>query len=281
MVPKILFYSYKGGTGRSCAVANVATELAISGKKVFLIDLDIEGPSLKVIFDIGSETISDDLYVQDYLRFTEEENWPYDKAIINLKELYESRNEIDGTFTGELYFLPASESYDKTVRFHGDTVQRKIDLLLKKIEKQYNIDVILIDSPNGYGPMTQQAFFISDLIVVLFKWSKQHINGTSKISEIMRYLDIDYLPVASVVPITQNQFLLDIYAAEMSKKLNKDIEFSIPENDAFKWSEQCVMNKKNNFISTGKADIDKNVRNQNKNLVEAYKKLSEKLVEYI
>src|SRR4051794_13247188 len=38
------FYSYKGGVGRSMALANVAVLLARSGKKVLVVDWDLEAP---------------------------------------------------------------------------------------------------------------------------------------------------------------------------------------------------------------------------------------------
>ena len=40
------FYSYKGGVGRSMAVANVATYHALRGKRVLVIDFDLEAPGL-------------------------------------------------------------------------------------------------------------------------------------------------------------------------------------------------------------------------------------------
>src|SRR5438270_9122413 len=42
----ITFYSYKGGTGRSMALANVAWVLALNGKRVLTIDWDLEAPGL-------------------------------------------------------------------------------------------------------------------------------------------------------------------------------------------------------------------------------------------
>src|SRR6202521_3593470 len=45
--PRIVtFYSYKGGTGRSMALANVAWILAANGKRVAVIDWDLEAPGL-------------------------------------------------------------------------------------------------------------------------------------------------------------------------------------------------------------------------------------------
>ncbi len=46
----ITFYSYKGGTGRSMAVANVAWLLASNGKRVLTIDWDLEAPGLHRYF---------------------------------------------------------------------------------------------------------------------------------------------------------------------------------------------------------------------------------------
>src|SRR3989440_12218630 len=46
----ITFYSYKGGTGRSMALANVAWILASNGKRVLAIDWDLEAPGLHRYF---------------------------------------------------------------------------------------------------------------------------------------------------------------------------------------------------------------------------------------
>src|SRR5204863_6021010 len=46
----ITFYSYKGGTGRSMALANVAWILASRGKRVLMVDWDLEAPGLHRYF---------------------------------------------------------------------------------------------------------------------------------------------------------------------------------------------------------------------------------------
>lgn len=46
----ITFYSYKGGVGRSMALANLATMLAHEGKKVLAVDCDFEAPGLHRYF---------------------------------------------------------------------------------------------------------------------------------------------------------------------------------------------------------------------------------------
>ena len=42
----VTFYSYKGGVGRSMALANIAVLLAQRGMKVLMVDWDLEAPGL-------------------------------------------------------------------------------------------------------------------------------------------------------------------------------------------------------------------------------------------
>jgi MinD-like ATPase involved in chromosome partitioning or flagellar assembly len=44
------FYSYKGGVGRTMALANLAIILARLGRKVLIVDLDLEAPGLDRYF---------------------------------------------------------------------------------------------------------------------------------------------------------------------------------------------------------------------------------------
>ena len=46
----VSFYSFKGGTGRSMALANVAWILASNGKRVLTVDWDLESPGLERYF---------------------------------------------------------------------------------------------------------------------------------------------------------------------------------------------------------------------------------------
>ncbi len=46
----VTFYSYKGGTGRTMALANVAWILASNGLKVLVVDWDLDSPGLHKYF---------------------------------------------------------------------------------------------------------------------------------------------------------------------------------------------------------------------------------------
>jgi MinD-like ATPase involved in chromosome partitioning or flagellar assembly len=48
----VSFYSFKGGVGRTTALAMTARQWALQGKRVLLIDMDLEAPGLGPLFDI-------------------------------------------------------------------------------------------------------------------------------------------------------------------------------------------------------------------------------------
>lgn len=49
------FYSFKGGVGRTTALASCAWQLARAGKKVVVLDLDLEAPGLSTLFGADSD----------------------------------------------------------------------------------------------------------------------------------------------------------------------------------------------------------------------------------
>ena len=51
------FYSYKGGVGRSMALARSADILARAGLRVLMIDFDLEAPGLEQYFDIDQKAM--------------------------------------------------------------------------------------------------------------------------------------------------------------------------------------------------------------------------------
>jgi MinD-like ATPase involved in chromosome partitioning or flagellar assembly len=53
------FYSYKGGVGRSMALANVGVLMATEGYRVLLIDWDLEAPGLEVFFHHDGKLLGD------------------------------------------------------------------------------------------------------------------------------------------------------------------------------------------------------------------------------
>lgn len=64
----VTFYSWKGGVGRTMALANVAVQLARRGRKVLMVDFDLEAPGLNQYF------VKADKQGQNQLQVTPAEN---------------------------------------------------------------------------------------------------------------------------------------------------------------------------------------------------------------
>ena len=68
----VTFYSYKGGVGRTLALVNCAFRLAKQGKKVFILDFDLEAPGVDSFRSLGSNGQSTKGVVEYINRFRSE-----------------------------------------------------------------------------------------------------------------------------------------------------------------------------------------------------------------
>ena len=173
------FYSFKGGVGRSMALVNVASELAKRGKRVLVVDLDLEAPGLDT-FDV---TKSSDLklglldFVCDY-RKTDE--------VPDVREyVYQAQVDLGN---GQLWIMPAGlqdQGYHGRFRSvdWGDLYSRQNGFLLfEDLKEQWKellkMDYVLIDSRTGHtdvgGICTRQ---LPDAVVIFFFPNEQNRLG--------------------------------------------------------------------------------------------------------
>src|SRR3989442_5064265 len=61
----VSIHSYRGGTGKSNLTANLASSLVQQGKRVAIVDTDIQSPGLHVLFGMNPQNMG--LTLNDYL----------------------------------------------------------------------------------------------------------------------------------------------------------------------------------------------------------------------
>ena len=175
----VTFYSFKGGVGRSTALAFVANILATRGHRVVIMDFDIEAPGLS--FMSSSDTSEGATYgVLDYLHqryLTPDEKVP---------TIAECIQQIEIPTRGELYLVPAGE-YDEgyihrladlDIRLLYQREKNPIHQLLDDVKAYLDPDVILIDARTGFTEIGAIALFdMADLGIICFSPTDQSFAG--------------------------------------------------------------------------------------------------------
>src|SRR5947208_4220930 len=95
----ITFYSFKGGVGRTMALVNVAAELVRRGRKVLVVDFDLEAPGLETYKRLRPQQPHPGIveYVTEFRRT---------QAVPDLREYIYETKPI-GKRGGRLWVMPA------------------------------------------------------------------------------------------------------------------------------------------------------------------------------
>ena len=178
------FYSFKGGVGRTMALVNTGVELARRGRKVLLVDFDLEAPGLDTFEAIKPKRTAPGI-VDFVRRYLDTGQAP------EVEEFLEQCPEI-GDDGGELWLMPAGASksnYAESFRQidWGDLYeQRNGFILFEDLKAQWKEvlqpDYVLIDSRTGHtdvgGICTRQ---LPDSVAMLFFPNEQNLTGLTKV----------------------------------------------------------------------------------------------------
>ena len=178
--PKIVaVHSFRGGTGKSNLTSNLAISLAKQGKRVGIIDIDLQSPGIHVLFGLENETI--DRTLNDYL-------WgdcALYEAAYNLSDL------IPPPSAGSLYLIPASPKANDITRILREGYHEEMLLDgFSEVIRDLQLDFLLIDTHPGINEETLQTIAVCSLLVVVLRPDYQDYQGTSVIVELARMLSV-------------------------------------------------------------------------------------------
>lgn len=209
----IAFYSYKGGTGRSMALANIAWVLATNGKRVLTIDWDLEAPGLHryfqpflidkelsgqesqgvidmaIDFSIRAATpakegekLKRDWYQEhaDFSKWRKKLQWPSGKQV-----------QLGNNKKGEIDFVPAGRQcadYSNRVNlFDWHSFYNNLNggaFLDAAKHKLADYDYVLVDSRTGVSDTSGICtVHMPDTLVVCFTLNYQSIKGAAAVAE--------------------------------------------------------------------------------------------------
>ncbi len=152
-VPRVVFFSIKGGVGRSTALAAAAWALAERGNRVLVLDVDLESPGL-----------SSSLLPADRRPKYGIADWLVEDLVDNADVIFKDMTATSAlSHNGEIYVVPAhGADTEEYVAKLGRVWMPKVDAtggrepwsrrlarLLETLEERWTPDVTLIDSRAG------------------------------------------------------------------------------------------------------------------------------------
>ena len=176
MAKIISIHSFRGGTGKSNTTANVAASLAQQGKRVGVIDTDIQSPGIHILFGLEGDEITTSL--NDYL-------W-------HGREIADTSHDVtpDGS-QGKIFLIPSSvkpgeitrvlrEGYDAQLLTKG----------LRQLVDDLALDVLMVDTHPGLNEETLLSLVISHSLAVVMRPDQQDYEGTGITVKVARQLKV-------------------------------------------------------------------------------------------
>ncbi len=193
------FYSYKGGVGRSMALANVGDVLSRRGLKVLMIDFDLEAPGLEQFFYRGDEReLRDAIRGQTglldlLLAYKESMSVAGGGASFREIERFIATIFAQRPGGGRLDLMPAGQRLSAEQLSHYAQALRQFDWQdfyfnwegdlffewLRRTLVPERYDVVLIDSRTGVTEMGGICGYqLADVIVMMCGANHQNVDGT-------------------------------------------------------------------------------------------------------
>jgi tetratricopeptide (TPR) repeat protein len=197
----VTFYSYKGGVGRSMAMANVADILARRGARVLMIDFDLEAPGLEQYFQIHQPSARRHAGLLDLLlEFKHAMSvGSGEAASADFRDVRRFILPVYERLPGDgcLDLMPAGEREDPAQLEHYAFNVRSFDwqdfyfnwegeLFFEWLRGQLvpeRYDLVLVDSRTGVTEMGGIcAYQLGDVIVMMCAANHQNVRGTQNVA---------------------------------------------------------------------------------------------------
>jgi len=196
--PKIILVkSYRDGTGNTNIVANLAAQLAIQGKRVGLIDLNLLAPGLHEIFGLSED--HPEFFIDDFLY----RDVPFEKIGINIGDSLRTKIQAEKEFDITLWLFPSSYNISKlAVLMRNGYDANKLNGGLQKINELFDLDYLLIDSLPGIQEESLLTMSIVDHCIFIMVPNQIAFQGTIVSIDIAHMLDIPSLSlIVNKVPV--------------------------------------------------------------------------------
>jgi septum site-determining protein MinD len=218
MAKIISIHSFRGGTGKSNTTANLATLLALMGKRVGVIDTDIQSPGIHILFGLAGESVN--VALNDYLWHGTE----IDKVAIDVT------TNLGSATTGRLFLIPSSIKPGEITRVLREGYDaQKLTRGLRSLVEKLKLDFLLIDTHPGLNEETMLSLVISHTLLVVMRPDQQDYEGTGITVRVARQLEVPRMML--VVNKTPLSLTLDAVKAKVEAAYQCDVAAVLPHSD--------------------------------------------------
>jgi septum site-determining protein MinD len=179
MAKIISIHSFRRGTGKSNMTANVTALLAVEGRRVGVIDTDIQSPSLHILFGLDEEEMTHSL--NDYL---------WGKCAIE-QTAHDVTPRLNAEIKGQVFLIPSSAQVSEITRVLREGYD--VGLLndgFRKLVEELELDVLVVDTHAGLNEETLLSIAVSDALAIILRTDQQDYQGTGIMVEVARKLDV-------------------------------------------------------------------------------------------
>jgi MinD-like ATPase involved in chromosome partitioning or flagellar assembly len=214
----ISIHSFRGGTGKSNMTANLSTFCALQGKRIGIVDTDIQSPGIHVLF--GMEEDDMNLALNDYL-------W----GRCNIEETaYNVTPPEVLAQCGTIFLIPSSIKAGEIAKVLREGFD--VGLLndgFRELVERLELDYLFIDTHPGLNEETLLSIAISDVLVLIMRPDKQDFQGTAVTVDVARKLGVPemYLLINKVL----HSMDFDALRTQVAKTYNADVAGVFAEND--------------------------------------------------
>src|SRR5262245_33041046 len=175
----VSIHSYRGGTGKSNLAANLAFLAARRGKRVAVLDSDLQAPGVHVLFGFDPNGMPH----------------TFSDFVAGKCDLSEAayRVDADGALNdnGTLFLIPSRLTLDAIMPLLADgydagRVNDQLSTLVDKLE----LDLLLLDSHPGFNEETLLTAAICDTLLIVLRPDQQDYHGTAVLVEMAARLHV-------------------------------------------------------------------------------------------
>jgi MinD-like ATPase involved in chromosome partitioning or flagellar assembly len=214
----VSIHSFRRGTGKSILITNIAALLAAEGRRVVVLDTNLESPSLHILFHLDEKEISHPL-----------NHFLWGQCGIQ-QTIHDVTSLLGAEVNGQVLFIPASSEINDMKRIiHDGYDAGLLNYGCFELIDKLGVDAVLIDTPAGLDAETLASLSIAHTMAIILRLDKQDYQGTGVMVDLARKIDMppQRLVVANEVPKSYN---FGAVKAELEKTFDCEVIAMLPHS---------------------------------------------------